>query len=135
MLSWKVWLVIALVMAALIGANYYQYRHIQTLNADLGGVKQQNTQLTESLKTERDQVRTLTEQRDHEAAIREKRDREIRQIGEQMEAERRAWRRRLDAEAGDWMATDIPEPVDQRLCELVPCAPSADEGGSPNDPR
>lgn len=120
-------------MAALIGANYYQYRQIQTLNADLGGVKQQNAQLAESLKTERDQVRTLTQQRDHEAAIREKRDREIRQIGEQMEAERRAWRRRLDAEAGDWMATDIPDPVDHRLCELVPCAPSADEGDSPND--
>lgn len=132
-MGWKVWLVIALVMAALIGANYYQYRQVQTLNADLGGVKQQNAQLAESLKTERDQVLTLTEQRDHEAAIREKRDREIRQIGEQMEAERRAWRLRLDAEAGDWMATDIPDPVDQRLCELVPCASGADDSDSPDD--
>ncbi len=67
-MGWKVWLVIALVMAALIGANYYQYRQVQTLNADLGGVKQQNAQLAESRKTERDQVRTLTQQRDHEAA-------------------------------------------------------------------
>ena len=135
MLSWKVWLVIALVMAALIGANYYQYRHIQTLNADLGGVQQQNAQLVADLKTEREQVTELIQERDQEALIRAQRDDQIRAIQERHAAARRAWRQRLDDEAGGWMAADIPDVVDQRMCELVPCASGADRSAPSADPQ
>lgn len=135
MVSWKLWLVIGLITVGLIGANVWQYRHTQALNEQVGKLEQSNAQLVADLKTEREQVTELIQQRDQEASIRAQRDDQIRAIQERHAAARRAWRQRLDDEAGGWMAADIPDVVDQRMCELVPCASGADRSAPSADPQ
>ena len=130
-INWRLWLVVVAVMAGLGGANVWQFRHAQALSGRLGEMQQSNTQLSSDLVAQREQVARLTDERDREASIREQRDQRIRHLAEQMETDRREWRAKLGAAAGDWMATDIPDVVDQRLCDLVPCASGADGDSLP----
>lgn len=133
MLSWKLWLGVGLLVVGLIGANVWQLRQARHLSASIGQLEQSNKQLASDLQAERGQVSDLIQQRDREASIRAQRDDQIRAIQERHAAARRAWQQRLDDEAGGWMAADIPDVVDERLCELVPCAGGANRSAPSAD--